>query len=41
MNYIEGTSRRQLLLFDTYLEDIINEENVVRFIDAYIESLDL
>ena len=41
MHYIVGTERDQIVLFNTRLDEIIDEENIVRFIDAYIESLDL
>jgi transposase len=41
MGYIEGEDRKQTLLFPEVLEDYITEENPVRFIDVYIEGLDL
>jgi len=41
MEYIVGEAREQLILFSEALDDIIGEENPVRFIDAYIEKLDL
>src|SRR4030042_613303 len=41
MKYIEGTAREQLCLFEEKLDDIIPEEQSVRFIDAYIDKLDL
>jgi len=41
INYIQGTPRNQLVLFNECLDNIINENNQVRFIDAYIERLDL
>ena len=41
MNYIEGTSREQIFLFNECIEEIIAEDNIVRFIDAYVESLDM
>ena len=41
VNYIEGTPRHQIHLFDECLDDMIGENNIVRFIDAYVESLDL
>lgn len=41
MNYIEGIHRKQLVLFNNYLDEIINDQNPVRFIDAYVDSLDL
>ena len=41
MDYIHGTSRDQLFLFKESLDSIIEEDNPVRIIDAYIESLNL
>jgi transposase len=41
MGYIEGEDRRQALLFPEVLEDYITEENPVRFIDVFVEGLDL
>jgi transposase len=41
MKYITGTNRKQLCLFNESLDDIIEEDNVVRFIDEYINKLDL
>lgn len=39
--YIQGISREQLYLFKNKLDDIISEDNPVRFIDEYIDRLDL
>ena len=39
--YVNEEPREQLNLFEEKLDDIINEDNVVRFIDAYIDRLDL
>jgi len=41
MNYIQGASREQLLLMPDYVDDYVNEDNAVRVIDIYIDSLDL
>jgi transposase len=41
MAYIEGEDRKQTLLFPEVLDDYISEENPVRFIDIFIEGLDL
>ena len=41
MDYIRGTSRNQVMLFPETVEDYITEDNPVRFIDAFVESLDL
>ena len=39
--YIEGISRDQGTLFPDHLEDWIDDESVVRVIDAFIDELDL
>jgi transposase len=41
MGYIEGEDRKQTVLFPEVLEDYISEENPVRFIDVFIEGLNL
>lgn len=41
MDYIEGSNRDQLILFPQSLDEYIREDNPVRFIDAFVESLDL
>lgn len=41
MKYIEGTPREQLCLFEEKLDDIIPDDHLVRFIDVYVEKLDL
>ena len=41
MSYIEGPAREQQFLFPESIEDYITEENPVRFIDAFVEGLDL
>ena len=41
MGYKQGQSREQLVLFPEALEDYISEENAVRVIDVYVESLNL
>jgi transposase len=41
MNYIAGTPREQIILFPEAIEDYITDENPVRFIDAFVDSLDL
>jgi transposase len=41
MGYIEGEDRKQTVLFPEILEDYLREENPVRFIDVFIEGLDL
>ena len=41
MDHIRGLSRNQLTLFPEALDDYISQENPVRFIDAYVDALDL
>ena len=41
MGYIRGADRNAVLLFPECVEDYITEDNPVRFIDAFVESLDL
>jgi transposase len=41
MSFIEGCDRRQPVLFPEVLDDYVGEENPVRFIDAFVGSLDL
>lgn len=41
MKYIEGTPREQIILIPTTLDEIIEPDNPVRFIDAYVEGLKL
>ncbi len=38
---ITGTSRHQIYLFNECLDEIIDVNNIVRFIDVYVESLDM
>lgn len=39
--YISGVNRNQLVLFPDSIDDFISEDNDVRFIDAFVDSLDL
>lgn len=41
MSYIQGIERNQSLLFPELVEDYVEENNSVRFIDAYVDTLDL
>jgi len=41
MRYIQGTDRNQTTLLPEVIDDYIQDNNPVRFIDAYINSLDL
>ena len=39
--HIEGLNRNQTALFPQTLEDYVDKENPVRFIDAFVDSLNL
>lgn len=41
MSYVEGESREQRVLFPEALDDYISEGNVVRFIDAFVDGLEM
>src|SRR5712675_201934 len=41
MSFIEGTDRDQSLLFPEVIDDYIEKDNPVRFIEAFVESQDL
>lgn len=41
MGYIAGLAREQLILFPESLDDYIALDNPVRFIDAWVDSLNL
>jgi transposase len=41
MRYIEGTPREQKLLFPESIDEYITTDNPVRFVDAFVDSLDL
>jgi len=41
MDYVPGTDRDQMTLFPESLEEYISENNPVRVVDAFVESLDL
>jgi transposase len=41
MRYVTGTDRSQTTLLPEVLDDYIQDENPVRFIDAYVDNLDL
>jgi len=41
MRYIEGTSRTQIILFPESLDEYIAEDNIVRFVEAYVNSLSM
>jgi transposase len=41
MSYITGFDRSQAVLFPESIDQVIDQENAVRFIDAFVDSLDL
>ena len=41
MGFVEGIHRHQMVMFPESLDEYIADDNPVRFIDAFIESLDL
>jgi len=41
MGFVEGVHREQMVMFPQSLDEYIGEENPVRFIDAFVDSLDL
>ena len=41
MDYIQGTTRTQISLSPEAIDDYITEENPVRFIDVFVDGLDL
>ena len=41
MEYIAGEHRTQSILFPELLDNYVSQENPVRVIDAYVDSLDL
>jgi transposase len=41
MRYIKGTDRKQITLLPDCIDDLIGQDNPVRVIDAFIDSLDL
>lgn len=41
MGYIEGSDRDQQVLFPEVLDEYVGAENPVRFLDAFVASLDL
>lgn len=41
MDFIQGTFRNQIVLYSECLDNVIEEGNPVRVIDAYVDNLDL
>ena len=39
--FIEGACRTQATLFPDRLDDFVSEENLIRVIDAFVDSLEL
>jgi transposase len=40
MNHITGVAREQIILFPEAIEDYVSADNPVRFLDAFVESLE-
>lgn len=40
MSYVEGAARNQVILFPEAVDDYIEEDNPVKFIDAFVDSVD-
>jgi len=41
LNYIKGTSRKHMFFFQECIDEIIEEDNFVRFLDAYFYSFNM
>lgn len=41
MGYIAGVSREQVLMFPEVMDDYVSAENAVRFVDAWVDRLEL
>lgn len=41
MEYLKGQPRDQMVLYATCLDEVVEEENAVRFIDVFVKSLDM
>ncbi len=39
MRYIEGINREQIILFPETVDEYISEDNMIRFLNAYVNSL--
>lgn len=39
--FVNGTDRKQRILLPETLDEYVDENNPVRFIDAFVDSLDL
>src|SRR5213593_3333164 len=41
VGYVSGKDRRQAIAFPAHLDDYVGEDNPTRFLDAFVEALDL
>ena len=41
MGFVQGVHRHQMVMFPEYLDEYLGDDNPVRFIDAFVDSLDL
>jgi transposase len=41
MGYVEGTNREQVVLFPAVIDDYVTADNPVRFVEAFVQRLDL
>ncbi len=41
MSYIKGINCNQILLFPEMVDDYVEEDNIIRFIDIYVDKLDM
>ncbi len=41
MQHIQGQNRNQILLFTSCIDELVTEENTVRVIDIFVDSLSL
>ncbi|MBR9683693.1 IS1182 family transposase, partial [Candidatus Woesearchaeota archaeon] len=41
MAYIKGASREQVMLFPDSIDEYVTEDNPIRFVDAFVENLDM
>ncbi len=41
MKYIQGENRKQSVIFPETLDQIVDQDNDVRFIDLFVESIDI
>ncbi len=41
MVYIKGHKRNQLVMFPACMDDYVTEDNIVRFLDNFVDTLDM